>query len=94
MLRSLKSGIVLAIALAVAPVGLSTYGLVEKNASAVATYRPGAMKPHSTRVYTAGGEMRVCNDGPVRCASSRPIRSGTRPTRCWSPVVAIRTGAT
>ena len=65
MLRSLKSGIVLAVALAVAPVGLSTYGLVEKNASAVATYRPGAMKPGSTRPYTAGGEMRVCNDGPV-----------------------------
>ena len=56
MLRSVKSGIILAATLAVAPVGLSTYGLVEKNASAVATYRPGAMKPGSTRGYTAGGE--------------------------------------
>jgi hypothetical protein len=54
-----------AAALVVAPVGLSTHGLVEKNASAVATYRLGAMKPHSTRTYTAGGELRVCNDGPV-----------------------------
>ena len=65
MLRSLKSGIVLAVALSVVPVGLSTYGLVVKNVSAVATYRPGAMKTGSTRAYTAGGEMRVCNDGPV-----------------------------
>ena len=88
MLRSLKSGIVLAIALAVAPVGLSTYGLVEKNASAVATYRPGAMKPHSTRVYTAGGEMRVCNDGPVTVrlfttnSLGAPTDSLLEPGRC------------
>ena len=89
MLRSLKSGIVLAVALAVAPVGLSTYGLVEKNASAVATYRPGAMRPGSTRPYTAGGEMRVCNDGPVpvrlyttNSLTNVPTDSLLEPGRC------------
>ena len=89
MLRSLKSGIVLAVALAVAPVGLSTYGLVEKNASAVATYRPGAMRPGSTRPYTAGGEMRVCNDGPVpvrlyttNSLTDTPNMSMLEPGRC------------
>ena len=65
MLRNLKAGIALALAIAAVPVGLSTYGLIGKDASAAATYRPGAMKPHSTRAYTSGGELRVCNEGPV-----------------------------
>jgi hypothetical protein len=65
MLRSLKSGLVLAVSLAVAPIGFATSGFVDKTAFAAPTYRPGAMKPHSTRAYTAGGELRVCNEGPV-----------------------------
>jgi hypothetical protein len=89
MPRSLKSGFVLAAVLAAAPVGLSTHGLVEKNASAVAAYRPGAMKPHSTRTYSAGGELRVCNDGPVpvrlfitNSLSEAPTDSLLEPGRC------------
>jgi hypothetical protein len=100
MLRSLKSGIVLTIALAVAPVGLSTYGLAVKNAAAVATYRPGAMKPGSTRAYTAGGEMRVCNDGPVtvRLYTTNSLGSPTdsllEPGRCnqnWGHMMYVVT---
>ena len=65
MLRKSNMAIVLALAIAAAPVGLSIHGPIGKDAGANATFRPGDMKPHSTRVYTAGGEMRVCNEGPV-----------------------------
>jgi hypothetical protein len=65
MLRKSNMAIVLALAIAGAPVGLSTHGFIGKDASAAATYRTGAMKPHSTRAYTSGGELRVCNEGPV-----------------------------
>jgi len=65
MLRKSNLAIALALAIAAAPVGLSFHGLAGKDASAGATYRPGDMKPHSTRAYTSGGELRVCNDGPV-----------------------------
>jgi hypothetical protein len=65
MLRKMKARMALALAVALAPVGFSTQALIEKTAMAGAIYRPGAMAPHSTRAYTSGGELRVCNDGPV-----------------------------
>jgi hypothetical protein len=65
MLRTMKARMALVLAVALAPVGFSAHGLIEKNAMANATYRPGMMAPHSTRAYTSGGELRVCNDGPV-----------------------------
>jgi hypothetical protein len=65
MLRTMKARMALALAVALAPAGLSTHGLIEKNAMAGAIYRPGLMAPHSKRAYTSGGELRVCNDGPV-----------------------------
>jgi hypothetical protein len=100
MLRSLKSRLVLALVIAVAPAGLSTSGLIDKTASAVATYRPGAMKPHSTRVYTSGGELRVCNEGPVPVSlyisnslSTQPSMSLLQPGRCnqnWGHMMSVR----
>jgi hypothetical protein len=61
----MKARAALALAVALAPVGFSAEGLIENNAMANATYRPGMMAPHSTRAYTSGGELRVCNEGPV-----------------------------
>jgi hypothetical protein len=55
----------LILAVALAPAGFSVQGLIENDAMANATYRPGLMAPHSKREYTSGGELRVCNDGPV-----------------------------
>ena len=65
MLRTMKARMALALAIALAPAGFSVQGLIENNAMANATYRPGMMAPHSKRAYTSGGELRVCNDGPV-----------------------------
>jgi len=65
MLRTMKARMALTLAVALAPAGLSTQGLIEKNAMAGAIYRTGMMAPHSTRAYTSGGELRVCNEGPV-----------------------------
>src|SRR5215470_15808886 len=89
MLRSLKPALILALAIASLPVGISTSGLVDNTASAVATYRTGAMKPHSTRSYTAAGELRVCNEGPVpvrlyisNSLTDQPTDSMLEPGRC------------
>ncbi len=65
MLRTMKARMALVLAVALAPAGFSVQGLIENDAMANATYRPGLMAPHSTRAYTSGGELRVCNDGPV-----------------------------
>ena len=65
MLRTMKARMALVLAIALAPARFSVQGLIENNAMANATYRPGMMAPHSKRAYTSGGELRVCNDGPV-----------------------------
>ena len=65
MLRTMKARMALVLAIALAPAGLSVQGLIENNAMANATYRSGMMAPHSKRAYTSGGELRVCNNGPV-----------------------------
>jgi hypothetical protein len=93
MLRSLKSGLVLAVALSVVTVAFTD------TASASPTYRPGAMRPHSTRSYTAGGEMRVCNDGPVpvrlyisNSLTNQPTMSMLEPGRCnqnWGHMMTV-----
>lgn len=100
MLRSLKPALVLALAIASVPVGISTSGLVDNKASAVATYRPGAMRPHSTRSYTAAGELRVCNEGPVpvtlyisNSLSTQSTTSLLEPGRCnqnWGHMMSVR----
>ena len=94
MLRTMKARMALALAVALVPAGFSIQGLIEKNAMANATYRPGVMAPHSTRAYTSGGELRVCNDGPVAVRLYISNSLTNRPTtRCWSPGAAIRAGA-
>ena len=99
MLRSLKSGLVLAVALSMVPVAFTATGLVGSTASASPTYRPGAMRPYSTRSYTAGGEMRVCNDGPVpvrlyisNSLTNQPSMSMLEPGRCnqnWGHMMTV-----
>src|SRR5262249_43149717 len=100
MSRSLKPALVLALAIASLPIGISTSGLVDNTASAVATYRTGAMKPHSTRSYTAAGELRVCNEGPVpvrlyisNSLTDQPTDSMLEPGRCnqnWGHMMSVR----
>src|SRR5262245_21115707 len=100
MLRNLTTGIALAVALAIVPVGVSTHGLIERNAFAIATFRPGDMKPHSTRAYTSGGELRVCNEGPVpvrlligNSLTDAPTDSLLEPGRCnqsWGHIMTVQ----
>jgi hypothetical protein len=99
MLRTMKARMALVLAVALAPTAFSTQGLVEKNAMANATYRPGMMAPHSTRAYTSGGELRVCNDGPVavrlyisNSLTSRSTDSVLAPGRCnqsWGHMMTV-----
>ena len=99
MLRTMKARAALALAVALAPVGFSAEGLIENNAMANATYRPGMMAPHSTRAYTSGGELRVCNDGPVsvRLYISNSLSNGSTdsvlaPGRCnqnWGHMMTV-----
>jgi hypothetical protein len=63
MLRSTKIGAALAVALAIAPIGLSTSGPTGKNALAAPAFRPSDLKPGKSRTFTSSGEFRVCNQG-------------------------------
>jgi hypothetical protein len=62
---SLKIGAAFVVALTIVPLSVSRLGLGDNPAAAFGTFRPGPMKPHSTRTYTSSSELRVCNEGPV-----------------------------
>ena len=54
MLRTMKARMALVLAVALAPAEFSTQGLIEKNAMANATYRPGMMSPERSPHSTVG----------------------------------------
>ena len=79
----------LAVALAIAPIGLSTLQIVPNDAVALATMKLADVMPGKTKTFASGSEYRVCNEGsaPVRMWSSNSIANTStdsllEPGRC------------
>jgi hypothetical protein len=79
----------IAVALAIAPIELSSLQIVPNDALAIATMKSTNLMPGKTKDFLSGSEYRVCNEGsaPVRMWSANSITNTStdsllEPGRC------------
>jgi hypothetical protein len=88
----------LAVLLAISPIGLSAFPLVQNDAAAGATLKVTNLMPGKSKTFMSGSEFRVCNEGTAKIhvmagnsMTGIPTESFLQPGKCARIVGSMMT---